>query len=172
MVRGSWPISGHPCPRSLLHGPRTRMPTDESRASNQRSSTRPRRWFSRRAGPRHRHRRAFSWRVRLGLEIVDGFLEELELGLVIVEFFCLLDPQLWPWCGRECGGRKRRRTCRVRQHTRLKDKHKTTTVCSNCGTQILYTRILITIIVYSKKDIIKLSQVLLKTTLLTTIIQI
>ena len=39
------------------------MPTDESRASNQRSSTRPRRWFSRRAGPRHRHRRAFSWRV-------------------------------------------------------------------------------------------------------------
>jgi hypothetical protein len=63
MVRGSWPISGHPRPRSLCHGPRTRMPTDESRASNQRSSTRPRRWVSWKAGPRHRHRRAFSWRV-------------------------------------------------------------------------------------------------------------
>ncbi len=33
------------------------------RSSVQRSSTRPRRWFSRRAGPRHQHRQAFSWRV-------------------------------------------------------------------------------------------------------------
>ncbi len=87
MVRGSWPISGHPHPRSLLYGPRTRMLTDESRASDQRSSTRPWRWFSRRAGPRHRHRRAFSWRVETGLEIVDGFLEELKLGLVISSSF-------------------------------------------------------------------------------------
>jgi hypothetical protein len=87
MVRGSWPVSGHPRPRSLCHGPRTRMPTDESRASNQRSSTCSRRWFSRRAGPRHRHRRAFSWRVETRPR------KELKLGLVIAEFFCLLDSQ-------------------------------------------------------------------------------
>jgi hypothetical protein len=39
------------------------MPTDESRASNQRSSARPRRWFSRRAKTGTRNRRPFSWRV-------------------------------------------------------------------------------------------------------------
>jgi hypothetical protein len=39
------------------------MPTDESRASKQRSSTRPQRWFSRRAKTRTRNQRAFSWRV-------------------------------------------------------------------------------------------------------------
>ncbi len=40
------------------------MSTDESRASNQRSSTRSRRGFSRRAGSRTRSRVGFSWRVK------------------------------------------------------------------------------------------------------------
>jgi hypothetical protein len=31
--------------------------------------------------------------LKLVLELVEGFLEELKLGLVIVEFFCLLDSQ-------------------------------------------------------------------------------
>jgi hypothetical protein len=60
MVRGSWPISGHPRPRSLIHGLRTRMPTDKSRASNQRSSTRSPRGFFRRAGSSTRSRQGFS----------------------------------------------------------------------------------------------------------------
>jgi hypothetical protein len=37
----------------------------------------------------------FFGELKLVLEVVDGFLEELKLVLVIVEFFCLLDQQLW-----------------------------------------------------------------------------
>ena len=40
------------------------MSTDESRASNQRLSTRSPRGFSLRAGSRTRSRRGFSWRVK------------------------------------------------------------------------------------------------------------
>ena len=64
MVRGSWPISGHPHPRSLIHGPRTRMSTDESWAWNQRSSTRSRRGFSLRAGSSTQSRRGFSRKAK------------------------------------------------------------------------------------------------------------
>jgi len=73
MVRGSWPISGHPRPRSLIHGPRTRMSTDEPRASNQQSSTRSRRGFSRRAGSSNRSRRGFSRRAKTRTRTRRGF---------------------------------------------------------------------------------------------------
>jgi hypothetical protein len=92
MVRGS----SHPSVDILVlvpysnHGTRTRMSTDKSRASNQRSSTRSRRGFSRRAGPSTRSRRGFLGELKLELELVEGFLEELKLVHVIVEFFCLL----------------------------------------------------------------------------------
>ena len=49
------------------------MSTDESRASNQRSSTRSRRGFSRRAGLRTRSRRGFSWRVKTRTGSWRGF---------------------------------------------------------------------------------------------------
>ncbi len=49
------------------------MSTDESRASNQRSSTRSRRGFSRRAGSRTRSRRGFSWRVKTRTRSRRGF---------------------------------------------------------------------------------------------------
>jgi hypothetical protein len=61
MVRGS----SHPSVDILVlvpysnHGTRTRMSTDKSRASNQRSSTRSRRGFCRRAGLSTRSRRGF-----------------------------------------------------------------------------------------------------------------
>ena len=72
------------------------MPTDESRASTQRSSTRPRRWFSRRAGPRHQHRQGcFLGELNLVIDIVEGFLGKLKLVIDIVMFFCLLDQQPW-----------------------------------------------------------------------------
>jgi len=71
------------------------MPTDESRALNQQSSTRSRRGFSRRAGSRTRSRRGFSWRVKTCTQSRRGFLEELKLVLVFVEFFCLLVQELW-----------------------------------------------------------------------------
>ncbi len=35
--------------------------------------------------------------LKLVLELVEGFLEELKLVLVIVKFFCLLDQQLWTY---------------------------------------------------------------------------
>ena len=73
MVRGSWPISGHPRPRSLIHRPRTRMSTDEPRASNQQSSTRSRRGFSRRAGSSNRSRRGFSRRAKTRTRTRRGF---------------------------------------------------------------------------------------------------
>jgi len=57
MVRGSWPVSGHPRPRSLCHGPRTRMPTDESQTSDR------------------------------ALVLGDGFLGELGRGIGIGEPF-------------------------------------------------------------------------------------
>jgi len=49
------------------------MSTDESRASNQRLSTRSRRGFSRRAGSRTRSRRGFSWRVKTHTRSQRGF---------------------------------------------------------------------------------------------------
>ena len=49
------------------------MSTDEPRASNQRSSTRSRRGFSRRAGSRTRSRRGFSWRVKTRTRSRQGF---------------------------------------------------------------------------------------------------
>ncbi len=49
------------------------MPTDESRASNQRSSTHSRRGFSRRAGLRTRSWRGFSWRVKTRTRSHRGF---------------------------------------------------------------------------------------------------
>jgi hypothetical protein len=52
---------------------RTRMSTDESRASNQQSSTRSRRGFSRRAGSRTRSCRGFSWRVKTRTQSRRGF---------------------------------------------------------------------------------------------------
>jgi hypothetical protein len=73
MVRGSWPISGHPRPRSLIHGQRTRMSTDESRALNQRSSTGSWRGFSRRAGSRTRSWQGFSSRVKTRNRSRRGF---------------------------------------------------------------------------------------------------
>jgi hypothetical protein len=73
MVRGSWPISGHPRPRTLIHGPRTRMSTDVSRASNQRWSTRSRRGFFRRAGLSTGSCRGFSRRVKTRTRTRRGF---------------------------------------------------------------------------------------------------
>jgi hypothetical protein len=49
------------------------MSTDESRASNQRSSTRSRRGFSRRAGSRTRSWRGLSWRVKTRTRSLRGF---------------------------------------------------------------------------------------------------
>ena len=73
MVRGSWPISGHPRPRSLIHGLRMRMSTDESPASNQPSITRSRRGFSRRAGSSSRSPRGFSKRAKTPTRSCQGF---------------------------------------------------------------------------------------------------
>ncbi len=75
--------------------PRTRMSTDESRASNQRSSTRSRRGFSRRAGSRTRSRQGFSWRVKTRTQSRRGFSRRAKLVLILVELFCLLVQQLW-----------------------------------------------------------------------------
>ncbi len=75
MVRGS----SHPSVDILVlvpysnHGTRTRMSTDKSRASNQRSSTRPRRAFSRRAGSSTRSRRGFSRRAKTRTRSRWGF---------------------------------------------------------------------------------------------------
>jgi hypothetical protein len=44
----------------------------------------------------------FLGELKLVLEIDEGFLEELKLVLVIVEFFCLLDQQLWSGSYRKC----------------------------------------------------------------------
>ncbi len=49
------------------------MSTDESRASNQRSSTRSWRGFSRRAGSRTCSRRGFSWIVKTRTRSRRGF---------------------------------------------------------------------------------------------------
>jgi hypothetical protein len=85
MVRGSWPISGHPRPRSLIHGPRTRMSTDESRASNQRWST----WLLALGdgflGELDRILdliEGYQGELKLLLDLIEGFLEELKLILV------------------------------------------------------------------------------------------
>ncbi len=55
------------------HGTRTRMSTAESRTSNQQSSTRSRRGFSRRAGSIIRYRRGFSRRAKTRTRNRRGF---------------------------------------------------------------------------------------------------
>ncbi len=55
------------------HGTRTRMSTDKSRASNQRSSTCSRRGFSQRAKTGSRTRRGFSRRAKTGTRTRRGF---------------------------------------------------------------------------------------------------
>ncbi len=75
MVRGS----SHPSVDILVpvpysnHGTRMRMSTDESRASNQRSSTRPWRGFSRRVKTRTRSHRGFSRRAKTCTRSHRGF---------------------------------------------------------------------------------------------------
>jgi hypothetical protein len=75
MVRGS----SHPSVNILVlvpysnHGTRTRMSTDESRASNQRLSTRYRRGFSWRAGSSTRSHRGFSRRAKTCTQTRRGF---------------------------------------------------------------------------------------------------
>ena len=94
MVRGSWPISGHPRPRSLIHGQRTRMSTDESRALNQRSSTGSWRGFSRRAGSSNQSRRGFSRRAKTRTRTRRGFSRRAKTRTRNRRVLCLLDQQL------------------------------------------------------------------------------
>ncbi len=72
-------VSSHPSVDILVlvpysnHGTRKRMSTDESRASNQRWSTRSRWGFSRRAGSSTRSRRGFSRRAKTRTRSCRGF---------------------------------------------------------------------------------------------------
>jgi hypothetical protein len=70
------------------------MSTHESRASNQRSSTRSRRGFLGELDRGLYVVEGFLGELKLVLKIVEGFLEELKLVLVLVELFGLLVQQL------------------------------------------------------------------------------